>query len=142
MGGDIIRMGDKTSHGGTVISADMTWYIDGKPVARVGDMTVCPRCKDAFPIATGAGDLTSFGQAVARAGDQTACGATLIASQQNAFWLYHIPPHTTGKADDAGDPVGAEASLAVAREAPTICLECLAAAAATGTALIVRSGDA
>ena len=38
-----IVMGDRTSHGGTVISADMTMDICGKPMVRVGDLTVCPK---------------------------------------------------------------------------------------------------
>jgi uncharacterized Zn-binding protein involved in type VI secretion len=80
----LIRMGDRTSHGGTVISGDMTWEVYGKAVARVGDMTVCPKCKGVFAITTGADDLTGFGQAVARHGDKTACGATLIAGQSSA----------------------------------------------------------
>ena len=58
----IVRMGDKTSHGGTVISGDMTWLIYDKPVARVGDLTVCPKCKGTFAITEGADDLTGFGQ--------------------------------------------------------------------------------
>jgi uncharacterized Zn-binding protein involved in type VI secretion len=47
-------------------------------------MTVCPKCKGVFAITTGADDLTGFGQAVARHGDKTACGATLIAGQSSA----------------------------------------------------------
>ena len=77
-------MGDKTSHGGIVISGDMTWLIYDKPVARVGDLTVCPKCKGTFPISQGADDLSGFGQEVARDGDKTACGAVLIATQASA----------------------------------------------------------
>jgi uncharacterized Zn-binding protein involved in type VI secretion len=40
-----IVLGDRTSHGGTVISADPAWTIDEQPVARVGDKVSCPRCK-------------------------------------------------------------------------------------------------
>lgn len=50
-------MGDKTSHGGTVISADFTCDINGKNIARVGDMTVCPKCKGTFPITSGPTDV-------------------------------------------------------------------------------------
>lgn len=45
-----VVMGDKTSHGGTVISADFTSDIHGKYMARVGDMVVCPKCKGVFAI--------------------------------------------------------------------------------------------
>jgi len=84
MGRPVVRMGDKTSHGGIVISGDMTWLIYDKPVARVGDLTVCPKCKGTFPISQGADDLSGFGQEVARDGDKTACGAVLIATQASA----------------------------------------------------------
>ena len=53
----LIVLGDKTDHGGTVISADMTVDINGKYVARIGDMTVCPKCKGTFPINSAAADL-------------------------------------------------------------------------------------
>lgn len=79
----IIRYGDRTTHGGTVISADTTYTIDGKPVARVGDMVACRRCRGSFAIVTGALDVWS-GQKIARQDDITACGAKLIASQSAA----------------------------------------------------------
>lgn len=79
----IIRYGDRTTHGGTVVSADPTYNIDGKNAARVGDKVVCPRCKGTFPIVTGAPDVWS-GQNIARQDDITACGAKLIASQSTA----------------------------------------------------------
>ncbi|MDR3212510.1 MAG: PAAR domain-containing protein [Azoarcus sp.] len=55
-----IVLGDKTSHGGTVISAQgaglVPFSIDGKPVACVGDRVACPRCKGVHYIITGAND--------------------------------------------------------------------------------------
>ncbi|NRR32196.1 PAAR domain-containing protein [Oxalobacteraceae bacterium] len=133
----IIRMGDRTSHGGTVISGDLTWTIYEKAVARAGDLTVCPKCKGTFPIAAGAGDLTAFGQAVARDGDKTACGATLIATQISASWDQQSD-QGDASLKTAAEPLEA-ATKAVAQLAPTICLECLAAAAAAGSAIVVRS---
>ena len=132
----LIRMGDRTSHGGTVISGDMTWEVYGKAVARVGDLTVCPKCKGVFAITTGADDLTGFGQAAARHGDKTACGATLIAGQSSAWWDNQSGADNTapGTSEDAK-----KASNLVAREATSICLECLAKAAAAGSAMVVRS---
>jgi uncharacterized Zn-binding protein involved in type VI secretion len=132
----LVRMGDRTSHGGTVISGDMTWEVYGKAVARVGDLTVCPKCKGVFAITTGADDLTGFGQAVARHGDKTACGATLIAGQSSAWWDNHSGPDGAASAASENSDM---ASNPVAQEAPTICLECLAKAAAAGSAMVVRS---
>lgn len=131
----LVRMGDRTSHGGTVISGDMTWEVYGKAVARVGDLTVCPKCKGVFAITTGADDLTGFGQAVARHGDKTACGATLIAGQSSASWDNYTESDNGAVAAD--DNIKAADNL-VAQEAPTICLECLAKAAAAGSSMVVR----
>lgn len=131
----IIRMGDRTSHGGTVISGDLTWLVYDKAVARVGDLTVCPKCKGTFAIVEGADDLTGFGQATARHGDKTACGATLISTPASASWDNRS---SQGEPGPSALPVDA-ASKMIAQEAPTICLECLAAAAASGTAVVVRS---
>lgn len=83
MPGAFIRLGDKTSHGGTVIEASPTTTSGDSAVARMGDKTTCPLPgHGSNPIA--AGDPTTIvdGKPVARHGDLIACGATLIASQQ------------------------------------------------------------
>lgn len=80
-----IRQGDRTTHGGTVITGDGTFIIGGKEVARVGDQVICPRCKGTFPIVTGAPTMFS-GQNIALQDDYTGCGAKLIASQITMTW--------------------------------------------------------
>lgn len=83
MSGPLIRLGDKTSHGGTVIGASGYTDSDGVPVARVGDPTTCPRKGHGTnPIVSGDASLIIDGKPAARHGDKTACGATLISSQQ------------------------------------------------------------
>ena len=78
----IIRLGDKTTHGGTVVSAASATMVDGKLPARIGDMTVCPiPGHGANPIVSGDNSTIIDGSAVARQGDVTACGASLVASQ-------------------------------------------------------------
>lgn len=77
----LIVLGDKTSHGGTVITCSPTCDTLGKGWARVGDMVSCPRCKGVFPISQGDPGLVDDGRAVAYHGCKTACGATLISSQ-------------------------------------------------------------
>lgn len=79
----IVRYGDRTTHGGTVVSADVTYVLYGKNVARVGDKVSCPQCGDTYPIVTGAPDVWS-GKQIARHDDETSCGAKLIASQSTA----------------------------------------------------------
>lgn len=137
MGKPFIVLGDTTSHGGKVITADYTWDIYGKPVARVGDMTVCPRCKGTFPITTGTPDAMSMGQAPARHGDSTACGAKLISSQSLSTWSDESSMGSNAQSEQADSAI---ASAAVA--APTtsgVCLECMLKAAAAGAATVVRS---
>jgi len=78
---EIIRQGDRTSHGGTVLEGSLYDICMGKPIAFVGHKVLCPKCKGIFPIAQGAPFTTFYGKGVALAGMKTACGATLIASQ-------------------------------------------------------------
>lgn len=82
-----IVLGDKTDHGGVVITASVETDIDGKKVARVGDKVSCPKCKGVFPIVSGDSTIIIDGQPVARHGDKTACGATLIAGQQSHVFM-------------------------------------------------------
>lgn len=81
MAGEIIRLGDPTSHGGKVIEGSMTDICHGKPIAYMGHQTFCPQCKGNFPIIDGAPTTTFYGKGVALAGMKTACGAVLIATQ-------------------------------------------------------------
>ncbi|MFP5391575.1 MAG: PAAR domain-containing protein [Gammaproteobacteria bacterium] len=133
----LIVMGDRTSHGGTVISADLTFDINGKCVARVGDLTVCPKCKGTFPITSGASDLVDgAGNAYARHMDETACGAKLISSQMTTFWENNSSEGSAGAEPD-DTPVINAAEIA----APTssgVCLDCLLKAAVGGSATVVR----
>ena len=76
-----IVQGDKTSHGGSVLTGSPFSDCDGKPVARVGDMASCPMCKGVFPIAQGDQSNIVDGAPVAYHGCKTACGAMLISSQ-------------------------------------------------------------
>ncbi|MDD3484215.1 PAAR domain-containing protein [Azovibrio restrictus] len=78
----LIRLGDPTDHGGVVVSASPATLVEGKPVARIGDLVACPIpghgvCK----IVTGDPSTVVDGSPVARQGDKTACGATLIPTQ-------------------------------------------------------------
>jgi len=78
-----IVVGDKTDHGGTVISGAPTTTVGGKPIARVGDKVTCPQRGHGGTTVIVSGDPSCLidGQPAARHGDKTACGATLIATQ-------------------------------------------------------------
>ncbi len=81
MAGEIIRIGDPTSHGGKVLEGSATDICHGKAIAYVGHMTHCPKCKGNFPIVEGVATTTFYGKGVAVAGMKTSCGATLTATQ-------------------------------------------------------------
>lgn len=77
----LIVLGDKTSHGGTVITASPFSDTHGKGWARIGDMVSCPQCGGVFPISQGDTSLIDDGKPVAYHGCKVACGATLLSSQ-------------------------------------------------------------
>lgn len=81
-GRGIVRLGDKTTHGGQVISAVSDFTVLGKAVAVDGDMTQCPLCKGNFAVQPGGGTgrYRHHGKQAAYDGDATACGARLISS--------------------------------------------------------------
>ena len=79
-GKGVIRLGDKTSHGGTVLSGDSSFKVLGKPIACEGDLVLCPKCRGYFPVHVKKSDRVHHGKKVAYAGDKTACGASLISS--------------------------------------------------------------
>lgn len=133
----LIVLGDKTDHGGTVIGADLTFDIHGKYVARIGDMTVCPKCKGTFPINAAADDLVDeAGNGYARHLDTTACGARLISGQITTLWS--DKSSMGDPADiDADDLIEAAGKIAVNTESG-ICLECLLSAASAGATTVIR----
>lgn len=79
-GRGVIRLGDKTTHGGQVISAAHDFIVLGKQVAVNGDSTYCPQCKGRFPIHPSSSTRKHHGKLVAYDQDVTACGAKLISS--------------------------------------------------------------
>jgi len=81
MGKGVIRIGDPTSHGGTVTSATARLNIMGKDVARKGDTCSCPMPgHSGCTIAAGDPNHTIDGVPVAYEGHKTTCGATLIST--------------------------------------------------------------
>lgn len=81
----IIRLGDPTDHGGVVISVSAVRYIvNGKPVARKGDVCSCPRKgHDTCTIVEGDTNYRIDGVPVAFEGHHTSCGAMLISTAPN-----------------------------------------------------------
>ena len=76
----VIRMDDKTDHGGCVVKASSGTIIMGKAAALAGDMTHCPKCNGDFAIRPDGTGARHMGRSYAYDDDVTECGAKLITS--------------------------------------------------------------
>lgn len=78
----VIRLGDKTTHGGEVVSAAGNYKIMGKNVAREGDSCTCPiKGHGNCQIVGGDPNWKIDGRSVALQGiSKTSCGSELISS--------------------------------------------------------------
>ena len=76
----VIRLHDTTDHGGEVVSVAHNPTVQGLPIACIGDMVKCPKCKGTYPIVEGDQHCKIEGTPVSFDGHKTACGASLISS--------------------------------------------------------------
>jgi len=73
------RMGDVSSHGGMIITGAIRTIVNGRPVARMGDLHVCPiPGHGVTPIITGSLNTITEVMPNARLGDVAACGAVIV----------------------------------------------------------------
>lgn len=79
-GRGVIRLNDKTDHGGKVISASSKTKVMDKAAAIADDMTFCPACKGNFSIKPDGAGAKHNGKSYAYDGDITGCGAHLIST--------------------------------------------------------------
>jgi uncharacterized Zn-binding protein involved in type VI secretion len=79
-GRGVIRLNDKTDHGGHVINAASGTTVMGVVAALQDDMTYCPKCKGNFAIKPDGVGARHQGKPYAYDGDKTECGARLITS--------------------------------------------------------------
>lgn len=98
-----VVIGDRTSHGGVVISGDPTWTVDGQPVARYGDKVTCPRCKRISTIVSSRfPTVIDHGKPMAYDQDVTDCGAVIYSRHNN-----HAGWGEEGRDDEAAvTPIG------------------------------------
>lgn len=86
MGREVARLGDKSSHGGSIITGATRTYANGKPIARVGDLHSCPITGHGVtPIVTGNVAVLVEGSPAARVGDSTGCGATIVSGSPDTL---------------------------------------------------------
>ncbi len=77
---DIIRLGETTTHGGTVLGTFTQTNLNGKPIAGVGHMVSCKKMQSRAPLTEGSSICGVDGTPVALDGMKTAYGASLIAN--------------------------------------------------------------
>jgi len=119
-GKKFIVLGDKTTHGGTVVGAwgqcgPTPMTINGKAVACVGDPCTCPKKGHSICyIVQGAESPRSTlnGKQIAREGDKTSCGASLISAGQSL--AEHIPD---GDGASVAEKIAARRAIAEAEKA-------------------------
>jgi len=77
----IVRIGDKTTHGGIVLTGSETMKFGGIGVARKGDKVLCPKVGHGPTIIVeGNPDYLDHGVPVAFHGHKCGCGCALISS--------------------------------------------------------------
>lgn len=74
---NIARLGDKSDHGGVIITASATYIADGAQGALEGDLHRCPR-HGVTPL-TSNSIVICKGKKIVRVSDKAACGATIIS---------------------------------------------------------------
>lgn len=79
----VIVVGDKTSHGGTVITGNPILEVRDQAVACVGDSVHCPLHGETQIIEGFEKAVIEPGGAIAYEGCLTSCGAQLLSSRQN-----------------------------------------------------------
>lgn len=78
------RLGDMSSHGGTVITGSVTTVVNSRPVARMCDLHVCPiPGHGVTPIVSGSLNTATDGRPNARVGDMAGCGAVIVTGSLN-----------------------------------------------------------
>lgn len=80
----VARLGDESSHGGTIISGASNTLINGKPATRKGDLHSCP-IHGINSITTGSDSVFIEGSPAARVGDSCGCGAVIISGSPDTF---------------------------------------------------------
>jgi uncharacterized Zn-binding protein involved in type VI secretion len=82
----VARIGDKSDHGGVIITSCQKTKAEGPLVARVNDLHSCPiEGHGITPIITGSPNHIVEGQKTARSTSITGCGASIIGGSKDTF---------------------------------------------------------
>lgn len=80
----VARLGDIGSHGGTIAIVSSSIMVNARPIARVGDIYLCPE-HGPNPIISGVKSVFGEGKLVAHVGSKTACGAIITTGSPDTF---------------------------------------------------------
>ncbi|MDO1530089.1 PAAR domain-containing protein [Fulvimonas sp. R45] len=111
-----IRLGDKTTGGGTVISCqyDGFYMVEGKAGAVVGDKATCQKHGGTFSFVEGDPHKRVMGRGIVHEGHKLACGCTAISSTPLSHVVHPSAPVTfapvPSPAPAALDPASASAA--------------------------------
>lgn len=76
--GNAVRLGDASSHGGSMISAGSTVLVNGVPLCVDGDAHSCPiRGHGVSGVSGTSSVVSSGGKRVVKVGDTAGCGAVI-----------------------------------------------------------------
>lgn len=80
----VARLGDTSSHGGTITSATGAVTANGIAIARLGDLHTCPiHGHGTTPLVTASSTVSAQGEGVVRVGDRAGCGAVITTGSPN-----------------------------------------------------------
>lgn len=80
------RLGDRSSHGGTLVSGSPDTLVNGRPAVRVGDVHVCPiPGHGSTPVIRGSATVKINGRPAARVGDRAGCGAVIVTGSDDVY---------------------------------------------------------
>ena len=82
--GNIIRLGDTSTHGGILVTSSVNVFVNGIGVVRLFDIHCCPiPGHGCTPMVTASPDTTANSRNICRTGDLAACGAAAISGSPN-----------------------------------------------------------
>lgn len=79
----IVRLGDTSSHGGSMITAGSAVMVNGIPMCVSGDLHSCPIDGHGVTSVTGTASYKSNSKSGVKTGDSAGCGATIVTGSEN-----------------------------------------------------------
>ena len=80
----IVRLGDKSSHGGTMVTANANFKCEGVRVCIDQDLHQCPIKGHGTTPVTATSTFKSSGSPVVKTGDSAGCGATMVEGSSSS----------------------------------------------------------